>query len=164
MKFAHTLVATFALAGALRAQEPAAEAPVERPHEYVSKDQHAVLAERERERMHPGDALNLVGIDEGAPGFREKTPSLARNTGEIAYVDADALREQRLAMYEAGHVSTRPLPRLAEGDPRRSEAPKQRTEPLEQPEAPAPPWYLNKLLWLGASAAGVVLVILRRRA
>lgn len=164
MRLAHTLIAAVALTSALHAQEPAADAPVEKPHEYVSKDQHAVLDERERERMHPGDALNLVGIDEGAPGFREKTPSLARNTGTVAFVDPDVLREQRLAMYEAGHVSTRPLPRLAEGDPRRSEAPKRRVEPNAEPEAPARPWYMNKLLWLGASAAGVVLVILRRRA
>jgi hypothetical protein len=164
VRLAPTLFAACALASALHAQEPAADAPVEKPHEYVSKDQHAVLAERERERMHPGEALNLVGIDEGAPEFRAKTPSLERNSGSVAFVDPDALREQRLAMYEAGHVSTRPLPRLAEGDARRAEAPKRKPAPAVEPEAPARPWYMNKLLWLGACAAGVVLVILRRRA
>jgi len=152
-------------AGFAHAQEQASDAPPERPPEFVSKEQQLVLAERERERMHPGDALALVGIDEGAPEFRAKTPSLARNSGAPAFVDVDALREQRLAMYELGTVSTRPLARLADTDPRRvvdeSEPPKVSVAPTEPPERP---WYTNKLVWLGAAAVGVVIALLRRRA
>jgi hypothetical protein len=152
-------------AGLARAQEQASDAPPERPPEFVSKEQQLVLAERERERMHPGDALDLVGIDEGAPEFRAKTPSLERNSAAPAFVDLDALREQRLAMYETGAVSTRPLARLTDGDPRRvddeSTPPPAAIVPAEPTESP---WYTNKLVWLGAAAVGVVVALLRRRA
>src|SRR5690606_25635591 len=60
-------------------EEPAPDGPPPKPPEIVSEKEDAVLKERMRDRMHPGDPLEIIGIDEADPSFRRKTPSLVRN-------------------------------------------------------------------------------------
>lgn len=61
-----------------------------------------VVEDRERGRMHPGDPLVLIGNGDGDNDFRARTPALQQTDGEVAYIDREALRQQRLAMYAAG--------------------------------------------------------------
>ena len=63
-----------------------------------------------RERMHPGTALDLVGIEEGPNSFRDDTPSLERTDRRAAYVDPEQARSRHLAMYQ-GHSFHAPLER-----------------------------------------------------
>jgi len=164
---AAVLVSASLLGAPLRAQDggsgAAADAPPPKAPEYVSKDDLHVLEEPERERMHPGDPLDLVGIDEGDPNFRRRTPTLARNVAAAVEVDLDELREQRLAMYESGHVARQPARALAPGESKRERtaAP---VAPAEQPPSATKPWYRST--WLIAAGAVVVaaVIVLRRRA
>ncbi|MEZ5980203.1 MAG: hypothetical protein R3F34_18595 [Planctomycetota bacterium] len=86
-----------------------------KPPEIVPKEVEQLLDERMRDRMHPGDPLDIVGIDEGAPGFRAKTPSLTRNVGSAVEIDLDELHDQRIAMYHERQATTR-APRRLGGD------------------------------------------------
>jgi hypothetical protein len=160
------LVAASLLGAPLLAQDgntgAASDAPPPKAPEYVSKDDLEVLEQRERERMHPGDPLDLVGIDEGNPGFRDRTPTLARNVGVAVEVDLDELREQRLAMYTSGHVARRPVRALAPGgsERERGAAP---AVPSAPPATPAKPWFRSTWVFVAGAVAAVAVAVLRRR-
>ncbi|MFT7670481.1 MAG: hypothetical protein ACI8X5_003190 [Planctomycetota bacterium] len=71
-----------------------------------------LLTKREREVLHPGTPLELVGIEEGSNEFRSKTPLLAGADKSSVQIDADENYKRRLAMYDRGETFDTPLPRV----------------------------------------------------
>lgn len=92
----------------------------------VTASDQAVLNERNRERMHPGDPLNLVGVEQQGNDVRSRTPALARSDRVAACVDADENYQRTLAMYETGatfHMALRAAPGLASENRSRPQTP-----------------------------------------
>lgn len=76
------------------------EKPSERDTDRANAE--AVLRERDRELMHPGDPLTVVGVEQQGNDIRTRTPALARSDRYTACVDVDEHYHRTLAMYESG--------------------------------------------------------------
>lgn len=76
--------------------EPAPQDEVEKPLDRTRADE--VLRGRQKAPMHPGEPLQIVGIEAGDPALREGTPALARATASAPLVDVEALRLRTIAM------------------------------------------------------------------
>lgn len=102
----------------------------------------AEVLERDREWIHPGDALRIVGREMDGNDFRSKTPALAEGQLTPAQVDLDALRERKLAMYaESGTFDFGP--RAEAYEPTGREAEQQAAdEPEDDSEKQPFPWTL----------------------
>jgi hypothetical protein len=72
--------------------------------------QTAVLKERDRRRLHPGDPLAIVGNEQEGNDIRSRTPALARSDRFNACVDADENHRRTLAMYASGESFPTALP------------------------------------------------------
>lgn len=101
---ATTLLAGLLLGGLAAAQQGAAP-----------QDAGKILAETDREEIHPGDAFALVGREQSDNSFRERTPALLRTDRQLALVSAEAARERKLALYE-GSVFSGALPAVGSVD------------------------------------------------
>lgn len=71
---------------------------------------YELLNERDREDMHPGNPLKLVGVEQEGNSFRQRTPALMNGDLVAALVDPEANRARRLAMYESTARVNRALP------------------------------------------------------
>lgn len=102
-----------------RAQEKAGAKPegasLERAVHSGREELPAVNAEQDRrlwmggrELLHAGIPVELFGREEGDNGFRDGAPALERSDRQVARVDREELRAQRLAMYSEGALFTRP--------------------------------------------------------
>jgi|GEM_PF-2610224 len=69
------------------------------------------LGQRQRDFLHPGDPHDLVGIEEGGNGFRERTPLLVGADTSAVQVDPEENYRRRLALYEDRASFHTPLPR-----------------------------------------------------
>jgi len=96
----------------------------------------AILFSRDRELMHPGDPLLVVGLEQGGNSFRESAPALLHSDREPLLVDAEENHRRRISMYEDSESFQRPLP-TADGVAPRTHAPPRAglTKPVEQAEA-----------------------------
>jgi len=103
-----------------------------------------VLTERNRETMHPGGALEVVGVEQGDNEIRSRTPALERSDRAAAQVDVDELRERRLAMYQSGarFHSAPPSSGDSAGEPATNDARRTRTvaPPVIAPEPTTMSW------------------------
>jgi len=88
-----------ACASTAAAAPQAPKQPSKWARESAERTEQAVR-ERDRELLHPGGALDVVGAEQGDNGFRARTPALERGTLAAARVDVDELYARRLAMYE----------------------------------------------------------------
>ncbi|MBI5432775.1 MAG: hypothetical protein HZA52_08100 [Planctomycetes bacterium] len=120
-----------------------------------------LLRERNREALHPGDPLRLVGREQDSNDLRGRTPALAKTDGAVVYVDQDEAYRRKLAMYadRARFTETLPVspdgpPEGEEGAPAASPAPRKRAAPAPTPE-PARSW---APLWIGAAALGLAVL------
>jgi len=86
-----------------------APASTQEQAELTVQESQAVVNQRLRAEIHPGEPLNVVGLEQGDNNFRAATPALENNDGMVALVDRDELRRRRLALY-AGATMTHPLP------------------------------------------------------
>lgn len=59
------------------------------------------LSQTDRETIHPGDPLEVIGIDQGDNNFRAVSPALAEGELAVTMVDPEELRARRLAMYSS---------------------------------------------------------------
>lgn len=127
----------------------------------------AALRAHDRARIHPGDPLALVGVEQGGNDARARTPALANSVHTATPIDADENYRRTLAMYESGARFHVPLA-LAEPDATRAPA-----APRNAPSAPAPapaeassrlPWIGAALLALGLLAWSFVRFAAPRRA
>lgn len=91
-----------ALAGAAAAQQPALDSVRESQVDRVPSPANpgAVLFSRDRELMHPGDPLLVVGLEQGENSFRDHAPALFASDREPLLVDRDENYRRHLAMYE----------------------------------------------------------------
>jgi hypothetical protein len=84
---------------------------------------------RDRDMLHPGDPLRIVGIEQEENAIRARTPALERSDRRVALVQEDELRERKLAMFSGATL------RVA---PSRVEEPRERKSRRREP-APARP-------------------------
>jgi hypothetical protein len=59
-----------------------------------------LLAERNRETMHPGEPLKIVGLEQGENEIRSLTPALAHGDEAVALVDREDSHRRALSMYD----------------------------------------------------------------
>jgi len=99
---APALVAVAALVGPSAAQEPALESVEESQLDRVPSPANpgAVFFSRDRELMHPGDPLLVVGLEQDDNSFRDRAPALFASDRAPLQVDADENYRRRLSMYE----------------------------------------------------------------
>lgn len=74
-----------------------------------------LLDSRDRELLHPGQPLIVVGNEEGDNEFRHGTPLLEGALASRGTFDAAEARDRRLAMYEGGTRFSSPLRRSSAG-------------------------------------------------
>jgi len=100
------------LAGLLVGLTLAAPASSQMPTDQEARIERdaAVLRERGRQELHPGDPLGLVGNEQGSNSFRDRTPGLEQSTNQAAPVDVNANYARRIAMYEKGTTYHAALP------------------------------------------------------
>lgn len=60
------------------------------------------LSRTDRETIHPGQPLEIVGIGQEDNDFRAASPALAEGELAVTRVDTEELRSRRLAMYKSG--------------------------------------------------------------
>jgi hypothetical protein len=66
-----------------------------------SASTQAVLKERNRELMHPGEPLTLSGAEQRGKELRARTPALTRSDRRSECVDAEEQYHRTLAMFES---------------------------------------------------------------
>lgn len=88
-------LAIIALAGLLIASEASAQRS-------VSENETRLIGSRNRERMHPGNPLTVVGSEQEDNSFRDRTPSLMNAEKVAVLVDEDEAYRRRMAMYNSG--------------------------------------------------------------
>lgn len=73
----------------------------------------STLRTRNRELMHPGDPLKIVGMEQGSNDLRAKTPALQNAVRPPIQVDEKVNYRRTVAMYENGVRFSEPLPEVA---------------------------------------------------
>lgn len=131
------------------------------------------LRERNREGMHPGIPLDIVGLEQGDNDFRSRTPALAKSDKRTAQVDPEENYRRRLAAYSLGGAFNKPLHNalVTPSDPARNPV-RNNGAPTPDPRATAPqpqPASDALRLVLGSAALFIGLAIclffwMRRRA
>ncbi len=119
------------------------------------------VGDRNRERMHPGQPLHVVGAEQEDNSFRERTPSLIRAEKVAVIVDPDENYRRRLAMYDSGQrFDSAPATqaRVLARDPNQAVA-RHEVEKKKAPKAPVDDRG-NKALFSGMGLiAGLVFLI-----
>jgi hypothetical protein len=116
----------FRSAAAQQAAPPAATTPGEKLSPGVTGD---LLRARDRDAMHPGQALVIVGREQDGNELRSRTPALAQADRKNANVNTDDVYQRTLAMYEDGTVFHGPPAPVAVSE----EAVETETEPQQAP-------------------------------
>jgi hypothetical protein len=68
-----------------------------------------LLPGRNRARMHPGNPLVIVGVEQGDNDIRSRTPVLAQSDRAATFVNPDENYRRTLAMYDQGASFHDPL-------------------------------------------------------
>jgi len=102
------IVAAVALCGSIATAQVKPANP-----ERVRGEDETLLIERNRNSMHDGDPLELVGLEQGNNDLRSRTPALERSTRQAAEVDVDQNYARTLAMFETGETFSTPLASLS---------------------------------------------------
>lgn len=137
----------------------AAQTPAKSPRAPTSSEVDAAVRVHDRARIHPGDPLALVGVEQGDNDLRGRTPALANSARAPTLVDADEHYRRTLALYEKRAHFTAPLA-LASPLGEASSAPARAPRPASGPEpeaAASPPplaWIAVAVLAFGLLAWG----------
>jgi len=100
-------VAAVAVRGTpVTAQQKASPAPSNTKEMIQSQ---SVLTGRNRVTLHPGNPLNIVGLEQGDRDLRADTPALQQSDRTVAMVDEEENYRRTLAMYESGTTVHEPL-------------------------------------------------------
>ncbi len=130
-------IAFFSLAAGLPAQVRPEPNPVE---EKVDK-----------EAMHEGLEIRIIGMEEGDNHFRDKTPALMNSDRKPALVDTDELYDRKRAMFEEGARFHTALPVVGKA-PAPGKAPSLLPGPKPAKEEGRADW-LKYLVLLGGAGA-----------
>jgi hypothetical protein len=77
--------------------------------ELTLQESRDILQARNRNRMHPGDPLALVGVEQGGNDIRSMTPALANSDRYSLPVDQDEAYARALAMYDSRAMFSAPM-------------------------------------------------------
>jgi len=141
----------------LRAQQSAPQPPLTEEDESSVRDPLEALRKSYRPAIHPGNPLNLVGIEQGDNDLRAATPQLARGEHTPLQVDIEASHQRALAMYGNGARFHAALPPASQSALPTTTRPQGPIEPDAAPEERAPeakPWSL-----LAGLLASVLLIV-----
>lgn len=134
----------------------AAQTPAKSPRAPTSSEVDAAVRVHDRARIHPGDPLALVGVEQGDNDLRGRTPALANSVRAPVLVDADENYRRTLALYENRAQFNTPLA-LASPMSARPDAPSRAPRPASGPEpeaaASTPP-----LAWIAVAVLAFALL------
>ncbi len=106
----------------------------------------------DKEAMHEGLEIRIIGMEEGDNHFRDRTPALMNSDRKVALVDTDKLYDRKRAMYEEGARFHTPLPVVGEDIP-----PSRPVAAAPAGPAPAPKegggWFWKYLVLLAGAGA-----------
>lgn len=110
----------------------------------ISRADLSEVRKTDREQLHPGEALKIRGIAQGANDFLANTPALRSGPSAVQLVEAKDAHARRLAMYDDGKHFTEPprqsrqvsadgvpLPLEHSESPETSKTPKDEDEPSD---------------------------------
>ncbi len=102
-------------------QEHETGAPKDSPtatpeREKTQQEYREILQARNRDTMHPGDPLLLIGVDQDGNDMRKSTPILEQSDKKIVMVDPNEAYERALALYAAGATYKTPMRPAADSD------------------------------------------------
>jgi hypothetical protein len=100
----------------------AKDAPAAPEREKSMQEYREILSSRNRDTMHPGDPLLIVGVDQDGNDMRKTTPILEQSDKKVVMVDQQEAYDRALAMYAEGATYKSPL--RAASDPEVASAPK----------------------------------------
>lgn len=130
----------------------------------LSENDIRTVGDRNRERMHPGQPLHVVGSEQEDNSFRERTPSLMKAEKVAVLVDPDENYRRRLAMYDTGQrfdsgpaVQGRVLAR----DPSQRVA-RHEVERVEKIKVPIDDGSGNKALFTGMGLIASLVFLIRK--
>lgn len=143
-----TLAWMFDLGGTAAAQQAASNDDAR-----SSAQSQALLRERNRATMHPGNPLTIVGLEQGGNDIRSRTPALVSSDRAAAHVDPEELYRRTLAMYETGATFHRPLPALPGTAASHSREPPlpSPVDPVEKDSGGNPTWW-----WIVIAASAIL--------
>ncbi len=144
------VLAFFLLGNAAAAQEKDPE-PV---RELTLQQSRDLLQARNRNLMHPGDPLTIVGVDQGDNDMRKRTPALANSNKVVTQVDQSEAYDRALAMYANGATFKTPIaPVVDESEPHKHHSPRP-AAPASEPQKSARQWP-----WLVALAISIAFMV-----
>jgi hypothetical protein len=143
-------------------QEPGSGAPTDdasaQPErEKTLQEYREILQSRNRDTMHPGDPLFLIGVDQEGNDMRKSTPILEQSDKKIVMVDQGEAYERALALYSAGATYKSPLPPATDsgGATATQRAPRAASRSAVVEAGPQWPWLVATaicvafIVWLG---------------
>jgi hypothetical protein len=139
-------------------QEHDASKPTETPapeREKTLREYQEILSSRNRDTMHPGDPLLIIGVDQDGNDMRKDTPILEQSDRKMVMVDQHEAYERALALYAAGAMYKTPLPAAADSEV--ASAPNKHAAHSSSrgaPVEPGPQWP-----WLVATAICVAFIL-----
>ncbi len=105
----------------------------------------------DKEAMHEGLEIRVIGMEEGDNHFRDRTPALMNSDRKPALVDTEKLYDRKRAMFEEGARFHTPLPVVGKGEAPRP-APARRPAPAKKEKEGGSEW-LKFLVLLGGAGA-----------
>jgi hypothetical protein len=142
------------------AAKPAAgQTPAVKPRAPTASEVDAAVRVHDRARIHPGDPLALVGVEQGDNNLRGRTPVLENSVRAPTLVDADEHYRRTLALYENRAHFNAPLALASPGAEHFSpspNAPRPASAPPTDAAASTPslPWIAAAVLAFGLLAWG----------
>ena len=109
-----------------------------------SRATQAILRERNRTTLHPGDPLKISGIDQGENDIRSRTPALANSDRTAAMLEPEEHYRRTIAMYEDRALFPEPPTLVADPHPRPVAPPHPRKSSVETVSNAGPwPWVIG---------------------
>jgi len=137
----------------------AQEAESEPYYEPTAKDKQ-LLFEREKSRIHPGDPLRIIGLEQEGNDIRSRTSALTRNTAGPRGMSDDENYQRQLALYGDRARFDKPPTPIALEVASLDVAPKLSAMPAPFVEQPVHEGSSSSNLLLGSAIGAVLLAAL----
>ncbi len=132
----------------------------------VTSDDLSGIVQSDRELLHPGNPLQIIGIEQGDNNFRAATPTLGSGEIVATLVDFNTLRDRRLAMYKdrARFDTHVPGTRMTTTEPIITMPPFQADlRKVALPDPPGSNYPYGKIAFFGGLIVGVMFLLSRLR-
>lgn len=97
-----------ALVAACLGSPAAAQQSAAQPEDVSGTATESALGDLNRAKMHPGNPLELVGLEQGDNDIRARTPALANSNRAALILNTDDAYARTLAMYNQGASFSQP--------------------------------------------------------